>query len=199
MLESLESLGGNVQCASSRESIMYQSAVFNKDVPAMLEILAETVRSPLITDEEVEQQQNTAAYEVGEIWSKPELILPEMLHTAAFQNNTLGNPLLCPEERLDFVTREVIEEYRSYFYRPERFVVAFAGVEHDVAVKLVEKHFGDMPASLKAPVAETAPGILSRIPFLGAGPKGVEPPFNEPAHYTGGTAGGGCARSTAAW
>ncbi|RDW94746.1 putative mitochondrial-processing peptidase subunit alpha [Coleophoma crateriformis] len=145
MLESLESLGGNIQCASSRESLMYQSATFNSAVPTTVELLAETIRRPLITQEEVDQQLETAAYEIGEIWSKPELILPELVHMAAFKDNTLGNPLLCPKERLSEIDKSVVEAYRQSFYKPERMVVAFAGVAHDEAVRLTEQFFGDMP------------------------------------------------------
>ena len=144
MLESLESLGGNIQCASSRESLMYQSASFNSSVPTTLGLLAETIRHPLITEEEVQQQLETADYEIGEIWSKPELILPELVHMAAYKDNTLGNPLLCPNERLQYINKSVIDRYRDTFFRPERMVVAFAGVGHEEALKLTEKYFGDM-------------------------------------------------------
>ena len=155
MLEALESLGGNIQCASSRESLMYQSATFNSAVPTTVALLAETIRDPLITEEEVQQQLETAAYEIGEIWSKPELILPELVHMAAYKDNTLGNPLLCPKERLTQIDKSVIETYRSTFYRPERMVVAFAGVPHDEAVKLAEQYFGDMPKSERPTLSHT--------------------------------------------
>jgi len=144
MLEWLESLGGNIQCASSRESLMYQSATFNSAVPTTVALLAEAIRDPLITEQEIEQQLATAEYEINEIWSKPELILPELVHMAAYKDNTLGNPLLCPKERLPFIDRSVIETYRKTFYKPERMVIAFAGVEHAEAVRLAEQYFGDM-------------------------------------------------------
>lgn len=144
MLETVEHLGGNIQCASSRESMMYQAATFNSAIPTTVELLAETVRTPKITDEEIEQQLDTARYEVKEIWSKPELILPELVHMAAFKDNTLGNPLLCPEDRLNVINKDVIEAYRATFYRPERIVVAFAGVPHAEAVRLTEQYFGSM-------------------------------------------------------
>ena len=144
MLESLETLGGNIQCASSREALMYQSASFNSSVPTTLALLAETIREPMITDQEVYQQLETAEYEIGEIWSKPELILPELVNVAAYKGNTLGNPLLCPQERLPYINRDVVEKYRNAFFKPERMVVAFAGVSHDSALKLTEKYFGDM-------------------------------------------------------
>ena len=212
MLEAIESLGGNIQCASSRESLMYQSATFNSEVRTTVELLAETIRDPQITEEEVQQQLETASYEIGEIWAKPELILPELVHMAAYKDNTLGNPLLCPKERLDKINKSVVEDYRKAFIRPERIVVAFAGVEHEEAVKLTEEFFGDMKnADLEpmaaSPATETAPaepepsGIMSKIPFLNklssttpAGmsqtPSGILYPsatdILAPSHYTGG-------------
>ncbi|KAJ5204479.1 Mitochondrial-processing peptidase subunit alpha [Penicillium cinerascens] len=147
MLEVLESLGGNIQCASSRESLMYQSASFNSAVPTTLGLLAETIRDPLITEDEVLQQLATAEYEIGEIWAKPELILPELVHMTAYRDNTLGNPLLCPSERLGEINKAVVERYREVFFNPDRMVVAFAGVPHAEAIKLTEQYFGDMKAS----------------------------------------------------
>ncbi|KAG6004487.1 hypothetical protein E4U21_001059 [Claviceps maximensis] len=144
MLERVENLGGNIQCASSRESMMYQAATFNNAVPETVALLAETIRDPNVTNGEVAEQIETARYEIAEIWSKPELILPELVHTAAFKDNTLGNPLLCPEERLTEIGRDTVMQYRKKFYQPERMVLAFAGVDHDAAVGLAQQFFGDM-------------------------------------------------------
>lgn len=150
----VESLGGNIQCVSSRESIMYQAATFNSTVPVAIELLADTIRNPCIADEEVAQELATAEYEVTEIWKKPELIIPELLHMAAFKDNTLGNPLLCPMERIPQIDKSAIKTYRDIFYRPERTVVAFAGVPHTEAVRLATQFFGDMKS--------TGPPLLSR-------------------------------------
>ena len=123
---------------------MYQSATFNASVPDTIALLAETIRDPLITEKEVAEQVDTAAYEIQEIWAKPDLIIPELLHMAAYKDNTLGHPLLCPRERLPDMTKDLIEKYRSTFYKPDRIVVAYAGIQHDEAVRLTEKYFGDM-------------------------------------------------------
>ena len=131
---------------------MYQSASFNSSVPNTLGLLAETIRHPQITETEIQQQLETAQYEIGEIWSKPELILPELVHMAAYKDNTLGNPLLCPQERLQFINKNVVEKYREIFFRPERMVVAFAGVAHEDALRLTENFFGDMQARPSNPI-----------------------------------------------
>ncbi|KUI54397.1 Mitochondrial-processing peptidase subunit alpha [Cytospora mali] len=141
--------------AGSRESMMYQAATFNNAIPAAVGLLAETIRDPRLTEEEIQQQLLTAEYEITEIWAKPELILPELVHTAAFKDNTLGHPLLCPQERIDVIDKNVIDAYRDAFYRPERMVVAFAGVPHEEAVKLAEQHFGGMKGTELPAISET--------------------------------------------
>ena len=161
MLEALEGLGGNIQCASSRESLTYQAASFNSAVPTTLGLLAETIRDPLITDLEVEQQLETAEYELREIWSKPELILPELVCIAAYKGNTLGNPLLCPRERLPYINKSVVEKYRNAFFRPNRMVVAFAGLGHSEALALTSKYFGDMEDPLMKSPSTTVSEISS--------------------------------------
>ncbi|KAH0015934.1 hypothetical protein KCU80_g18977, partial [Aureobasidium melanogenum] len=216
MLEEIESLGGNIQCASSRESLMYQAATFNSAVPTATALLAETIRDPLITDEEVSRQLETAEYEIGEIWSKPDLILPELVHMAAYKDNTLGNPLLCPADRLGSIDKRTVDAYRRAFFRPERLVVAFAGVEHQQAVKLAEQYFGDMkaeklattdPTSHKSPQPQQKSTLSSKIPFFKnlstsasqsatvspldpsqiiPHPLDVPVDTSSPAHYTGG-------------
>jgi mitochondrial-processing peptidase subunit alpha len=162
MLEALETLGGSIHCASSRETLMYQSATFNSAVPTTLALLAETIRDPLVTEQEIQQQVETAEYEIGEIWSKPDLILPELVHTAAYKENTLGNPLLCPQERLPFMNKEVLEKYRRTFFTPERIVVAFAGVGHEAALRLTAQYFGDM----KQPEPPTLTGTGLETSFV---------------------------------
>lgn len=134
---------------------MYQSASFNSAVPTTLALLAETIRDPLITELEIQQQLETAQYEISEIWSKPELILPELVNMAAYRENTLGNPLVCPQERLPFINKRVVEKYRSIFFHPERIVVAFAGVNHEEALKITEKYFGDMKSEQRWPLSGT--------------------------------------------
>ncbi|SCU93906.1 LAFA_0F18844g1_1 [Lachancea sp. 'fantastica'] len=144
MAETLELLGGNYQCSSSRETMMYQASVFNNDVEKMFALMAETVRFPRITPEELEEQKLTAQYEIDEVWSKPELILPELLHVTAFSGQTLGSPLLCPKELIPSISNYYLKDYRQKLYTPDNMVAAFVGVPHEQALAYAQKHFDSM-------------------------------------------------------
>nr|ASF90184.1 hypothetical protein SPAR06735 [Bartheletia paradoxa] len=178
MSTAIERVGGNVMCHSSRETLMYQASMFKQDLPSVVELISDTMLRPLILPDELEMQKDATSYELREIWAKPELILPEILHHVAYADNTLGNPLLCPEERLDQISPETIREYLRMWYRPERIVVAGVGMPHEQLVELATRHFGHLEPSnsistAKAPqlsssstspasaVLETASSLLS--------------------------------------
>ncbi|OCF38695.1 mitochondrial processing peptidase [Kwoniella heveanensis CBS 569] len=150
------SLGSQVTCSSSRETIMYQSTVFPQSLPLALELISGTIRHPLMLPEEILAQKDAASYEIREIWAKPEMILPEIFHTVAFQGNTLGMPLLCPESQLPSLGEEEIRGFMRDWYRPERMVVAGVGMPHDQLVQLAQDYFGDIPASVSPSKASSA-------------------------------------------
>lgn len=149
-IENLTKLGGNFMCSAQRESILYQASVFNPDVDKMFDLMAQTIRYPRMTSDELEETLETARYEVSELAYKHEMLLPEVLHQAAYKNNTLGLPLFCPEDRIGKIGLQDIHSYHKKFYQPQNVVVAMIGVSHDHAIRLAEEHFGTwQPTSSK--------------------------------------------------
>lgn len=155
MTQEIESLGGQFLASSSREVIMYQASSYTHSLPAVLSLLSDTILHPTISADELEHQRQSAQWEIAEITSKPEMFLPELLYEVAFQNNTLGNPLLIRPERLEVIDTQTIENFRRNWFRPDRMVVAGAGVEHEQLVELVKKQFGHLEPSAKSASSST--------------------------------------------
>jgi processing peptidase subunit alpha len=131
-------------CSSSRETIMYQSSHFHKATPLALSLISETVQNASFLPEELEAQRAAAEYEIRELKAKPEVILPEILHHIAYDGRGLGNPLLCPEERIPLIDVSLMRHFMEQWYRPERMVIAGAGVAHEELVELADKHFSSL-------------------------------------------------------
>lgn len=164
MTTAMSALGGQILCASSRETIMYQSSHFPKATPLALSLISETVQNASFLPEELEAQRAAAEYEIREIGAKPDVILPEILHHVAYDGKGLGNPLLCPEDRIQLVDASLMRHFMGQMYRPERMVIAGAGVAHEELVELADKHF----SSLKyAPVVD---GLASTVPLSRTSP-----------------------------
>ncbi|KAJ7754934.1 Metalloenzyme, LuxS/M16 peptidase-like protein [Mycena maculata] len=147
MAAAVHALGGQILCSSSREAIMYQSSHFHQATPQALSLIADTVLNPAFLPEEIEAQRDAARYEVREITSKPEQILPEVLHSVAYGGTGLGNPLLCPEERIDLINGHILQTCMREWYRPERMVIAGAGMPHQELVELTDKYFSSLKSS----------------------------------------------------
>lgn len=143
MNEQLNKLGGNYMCSSSRESMIYQASTFNDDVDKMFSILSETVTKPKILKSELDEQLLGTEYELNEIWNQSDLILPEIFQQVAYNNSNLGNPLLCPFDKLLKINRDSLIKYRKLFYNPENLVIAFSGVDYNKASKLIETYLSD--------------------------------------------------------
>lgn len=158
MAAAISSLGSQIMCSSSRETMMYQSSHFHKGTPLALSLIADTIQNPTFLPEEIAAQQDAAAYEIREITAKPEMILPEILHNVAYGKGGLGNPLLCPEEQVSAMNEALLRDTMSKWYTPDRMVIAGAGMPHEELVELADKHF----SSLKAPVQPVFPRSSSQ-------------------------------------
>jgi processing peptidase subunit alpha len=152
---------------------MYQSSHFHQATPLALSLIADTVLNPSFLPEEIESQKNAARYEIREITSKPDMILPEVLHHVAYNKTGLGNPLLCPEQRVGTIDELALRTSMKEWYRPERMVIAGAGMRHEELVELTDKYFSSLkssplpapspqlPASRPTPSQQLPPHLLS--------------------------------------
>eukprot|EP01135_Chromosphaera_perkinsii_P005925 Nk52_evm11s372 gene=Nk52_evmTU11s372 len=140
----LEKMGGMASCSSGRECITYTASVFKYDMPAMLDLIADTIHNPVLSDEELEMQKESIMFELEDMYSKPDVVLPEIIHYAAYKDNTLGNPLICPNEHIQGKSKESILEFMKKFYVGPRMVVVGTGVDHEEFVDLSKSHFGNI-------------------------------------------------------
>jgi len=90
--------------------------VFRHHIPQLVELIADTVLYPNLLPEELEAQKVNAAvgilllfvalflmrccgnqYEFDSMDKQIDLVMGELVHVAAYHQNTLGLPLLCPD------------------------------------------------------------------------------------------------------
>lgn len=143
ILKELEGHGGIVDCQSSRDTLIYAASIESSAVSTVTRLLADVTLRPQINPEEVDIAKQTILFELESLGMRPEQepILMDMIHAAAFRENTLGLAKICPEKNADLIDRNVILNYLKYHHTPDRMVVAGVGVEHEELVQNVEKFF----------------------------------------------------------
>jgi processing peptidase subunit alpha len=108
--------------------------------------------------------------------AKPEVILSEILHHIVFDGKGFGNSLLCPEDRIHLVDASLMRHFMGQMYRPERMVIAGAGVAHEELVELADKHFSSLKYAL------VVDGLVSTV-SLSRTPPSVPPNVFKPSTY----------------
>lgn len=141
----LEKHGGICDCQASRDTFVYAASAERRGLDIITQVLGDIVLRPKITEEEVQIAKQTVQFELESLHTRPEQepILMDMIHAAAYRNNTLGLPKICPQENIEKIDRKTLHTYLKHHYVPSRMVVAGVGVEHDDLVHAVNKYFVD--------------------------------------------------------
>lgn len=139
----LEKHGGICDCQASRDIFIYAASAESHGLDTVTNILGEIVLRPKITEAEVLAARQTVRFELETLLTRPEQepILMDMIHAAAYRDNTLGLPKICPEENIEKIDRNILFTYLKHHYVPNRMVIAGVGVNHQDLVKAVEKYF----------------------------------------------------------
>ncbi|XP_047499626.1 mitochondrial-processing peptidase subunit alpha-like [Penaeus chinensis] len=138
-----ERLGGICDCQSSRDTFIYATSVESKGMPEAVEVLAEVVLRPQLLPEEVTDARMAVTFDLEDLQLRPEkdTLLMEMIHAAAYRDNTLGLPKICPPENVMKIDRSTLFTYLKKHHTPSRMVLAGVGVNHDALVECAQKHF----------------------------------------------------------
>lgn len=173
ILKELEKNGGICDCQSSRDTLIYAASIDSRAIDSVTRLLADVTLRPTLSDQEVSLARRAVNFELETLGMRPEQepILMDMIHAAAFRDNTLGLPKLCPLENLDHINRNVLMNYLKYHHSPKRMVIAGVGVDHDELVNHVQRYFVEDKAIWETEALEDS------------GPKQVDTSI---AQYTGG-------------
>ncbi|OXU19162.1 hypothetical protein TSAR_014823 [Trichomalopsis sarcophagae] len=141
----LEKHGGICDCQASRDTFVYAASAERHGLDKVTEVLGDIVFRPRITEEEVNICRQIIQFELETLLTRPEQepLLMDMIHAAAYRDNTLGLPKICPEGNINKIDRKILFTYLKHHHTPKRMVVAGVGVEHKRLVEAVEKYFVD--------------------------------------------------------
>eukprot|EP01112_Ceratiomyxa_fruticulosa_P021151 TRINITY_DN7371_c0_g1_i2.p1 TRINITY_DN7371_c0_g1~~TRINITY_DN7371_c0_g1_i2.p1 ORF type:complete len:527 (-),score=87.13 TRINITY_DN7371_c0_g1_i2:215-1795(-) len=143
--------GAAIGSQVGREVEQLSMDVLTTKLPDMMQIIGDTVCAPLLNEEtlQIGKENIPALYDV--LISDPQHLVSDLLHKAAWGNQSYGNPIYPPDA--EHITLETVEDYQRDFYVGERMVVVATGVKHDSFVNLCQKYFGSVHPSPRTPIA----------------------------------------------
>lgn len=156
VFRSMEELGGHLDCMSSRDCMLYAGSAYKHNLEGAVDILKHAVWNPKISEDEVEQQKQTIAFEHEEFEYRPdrEPQLTDLVHGAAFSSNTVGLPKICPLQTVPKLNSDLLNHFIQRYYRPRRLTLAAVNVDHNELVSLAQRLFVE-----EAPEWTRSPGL----------------------------------------
>jgi len=147
-VKTLEQLGASLSssCKAGREDIVYQVDVMREFVPLVVPLLIGNVLFPRLLPWEVKAAHKNVAVAREALQSSPDAMINELLHSAAFCNNTLGQSPLATPRALPYFTPETARSFMLDHFAPENMVLVGVNVSHADLGKWAMRSFADYNA-----------------------------------------------------
>eukprot|EP01062_Namystynia_karyoxenos_P001078 TRINITY_DN10376_c0_g2_i1.p1 TRINITY_DN10376_c0_g2~~TRINITY_DN10376_c0_g2_i1.p1 ORF type:complete len:509 (+),score=177.76 TRINITY_DN10376_c0_g2_i1:97-1527(+) len=130
--------------ASSRELLLHRAECVRWRVDQALDLLVSMLcLLPVDSPDALEDARQMVREDIVALSRDPSRMFFELVHQAAFEGNTLGNPLMPSAAELAQLTPQRLYQFTHQFVQPERVCVVARGVEHDELCRLAERRLGE--------------------------------------------------------
>jgi predicted Zn-dependent peptidase len=152
--EIFDSLGGELNAATSRETTLVYARVPDDRLEPALDVMTGMVYDPSFDD--IDSEREVVLEEIAMVDDNPQDLVHDVVAEAVFGGHPIGRPVIGRAEVISSVSRRAIASYHRAAYAADNIVVAAAGnVAHDRLVELL---------STRLPATRAA-GRRSRKPF----------------------------------
>jgi len=151
----IKALGAQFSAHTGREQIAYTAKCLKKDLPAVVDILADVVQNPLLDEETLEKERDTVLMQIEDAGGDLEKVVMDYLHTTAYQGSSLSQSVMGPTANIKSLSKSDLLGFLEGNFTPSRmFLCAAGGVDHAALADLAESKL----TSLYAGGAEPDPG-----------------------------------------
>merc|ERR1719199_1829926 len=111
--------------------------------------MAETALHPRLEKLDMDQARNLVHSDIANSAKNGPMAVHDVLHTVAFQGQTVGAPLMCNPAVADTLQGDTIHKFYAETVDPAKIIVAAVGVDHAKLVADAEEAFGGLKAQSK--------------------------------------------------
>jgi len=141
--EAIEGVGGTSNAATDRESTVYWTRLPVREAARAVDVLAELIVRPLLTDDEIEREREVIVEEIRSYRDDAGQLVFNVFDEALFGDTPLGWEIAGDEVTVRGLPADAIRGFWRDAYKPANTVLALAGdLPHEEAVGLVARAFG---------------------------------------------------------
>jgi zinc protease len=142
--QEIEALGGEISSGAGWDAARASVNVISSKTEPAMAILADVIRNPVFTDEEIERlrQQYLDSLSVG--MNSPGTLASWVASRVVFGDTAYGHPVSGTTESLSRIKRGDVVALHTTYYRPDNAILVIGGdIKAADAFALSEKLFGD--------------------------------------------------------
>jgi len=161
--QAIDSIGGQLDAFTAKEYASYYIKVLDEHLPLAMDILADIVRNPAFSDEDIEREKKVVVEEIKMVEDTPDDLVHELFTQGFWENHPLGRPILGTRETVESFDAAVLRKYFRQAYTAQNLIVSAVGnLEHDRVRALVDDKFGSLVADGE-PFGEQAPSVVPKV------------------------------------
>ncbi len=143
IVEEIESVGGDLNAATSLETTAYYARVLKADIALGIDLLADILLNSKFDESELAREQDVILQEIAAAEDSPDDVVYDLVQEAAYPGHALGRPILGTQKSVRSFTSNDLAAYMDLNYAPSSMVLAAAGaLDHESVVRLAEAAFG---------------------------------------------------------
>ncbi|HXY17690.1 MAG TPA: pitrilysin family protein [Gaiellaceae bacterium] len=160
--EIFDTLGGDLNAATSRETTVVYARVPDEQVELALDVMVDMVFRPRLS--EVDSEREVVLEEIAMVEDNPQDLVHDLAAQAVFGGHPLGRPVIGSADVISTVSRRALQSYHRRAYVGANVVVASAGnLEHGRLLELLSARVDEARRELRL-----ARRAVSRMPAPGA-------------------------------
>ena len=189
--EAIDSVGGTLNAATSREYTLYYVKVLDEHFNLGLDLLADIILYSTFPEEELEKEKQVVLEEIRMGEDTPDDYIYDVFMENIWPENPLGWPVIGRRQTIQTISRDQLINFYQTNYHASNIIISIAGnIDHDQAVKSIKRYFGNInpkeSISTRLPSEITSKKVLinkdlEQVHFF-LGTKGL--PFNHKDRYS---------------
>jgi processing peptidase subunit alpha len=147
-VKTLEQLGASAtsECVAGREEIVYKVELMREYMPYAVPLMIGNVLFPRLLPWEVKAASKKVKEARAAVEGDADAMVNELLHKAAYCNNTLGFAPSSTERCMPYFTPETMRSFMLDHFAPERMTLVGVNVSHSELSKWAMRSFADYNA-----------------------------------------------------
>lgn len=142
--EAMEALGGSIGSGAAWDSSSVSVAVMSDKASQAISIMADAVRNPVFSEEEIERYRTQVLDDLSVNLSQPGTVARIVASRVVFGDGAYGHPLSGTPETVARIKRDDVVRIHQTYYRPDNAILVIGGdIRPDAAFRIATQLFGD--------------------------------------------------------